>query len=56
MNRSGLVMTLTGVAMLLAALGMLTLMGDPFPMWLIIAGGGVMFIGVGASVRRAPRH
>ncbi len=26
---------------------------DPFPMWLIIAGGGIMFIGVGAAVNGA---
>jgi hypothetical protein len=56
MSRSGLAMALTGVVMLLAALGMLILLDEPFPMWLVIAGGGVMFIGVAASTRQAPHR
>ena len=50
--RNGLVMMITGGLMLLASVLYLLLVDDPFPMWLIIGGGGVMFIGVGSAIRR----
>ena len=50
-SRSGLVMQLVGVAMMVLALMWLVVADDPFPMWLILAGGGVTFLGVGASIR-----
>ena len=50
MHRNGRVMMIVGVLGLLAALGWLLLASEPFPMWLIIAGGGLMFLGVGASI------
>lgn len=49
---SGVVMQVVGVAMLVVALVWLFAADDPFPMWLIISGGGVMFLGVGAAVQR----
>jgi tetrahydromethanopterin S-methyltransferase subunit E len=44
-------MQLVGVAMMVLALMWLVVADDPFPMWLILAGGGVTFLGVGASIR-----
>jgi drug/metabolite transporter superfamily protein YnfA len=52
--RSGVIMQMLGGLMLIVALLWLIVVEDPFPMWLIIAGGGVMFIGVGASMRKQP--
>jgi hypothetical protein len=51
-TRDGLVMTIVGTLMLVASALYLFLVDDPFPMWLIISGAGVMFIGVGSAVRR----
>lgn len=51
-QRNQLAMMLTGVLMLFASLLYLFLVEDPFPMWLIIGGAGVMFIGVGSAIRR----
>ena len=48
--RNGLVMRITGVVMLLASVLYLFLVEDPFPMWLILGGAGVMFIGVGSTI------
>lgn len=50
--RNGLVMMVTGALMLLASVLYLVLVEDPFPMWLIIGGTGVMFIGVGSAAQR----
>lgn len=50
--RNGLVMRITGVVMLLASVLYLFLVEDPFPMWLILGGAGVMFIGVGSTIGR----
>jgi len=55
MHRNGRVMMVVGIVGLLAALGWLLLASEPFPMWLIIAGGGLMFLGVGASIGREGR-
>ena len=49
-SRNGLVMMITGVLMLLASVLYVFLVDDAFPMWLIISGAGVMFIGVGSSI------
>ena len=49
--RNGLVMMIAGALMLLASLLYLLLVDDPFPMWLIISGVGVMFIGVGSATK-----
>ena len=51
-TRSGVIVQILGGLMLIVALLWLIVVEDPFPMWLIIAGGGVMFIGVGASIRQ----
>ncbi len=48
---NGLAMTITGGLMLIASVLYLFLSDDPFPMWLIIGGAGVMFIGTGAAVQ-----
>lgn len=50
--RNGLVMRITGVVILLASVLFLFLVEDPFPMWLILGGAGVMFIGVGSTIGR----
>ncbi len=47
-----LAMIITGALMLLASVLYLLLMEDPFPMWLIIGGAGVVFIGVGSAIQR----
>jgi drug/metabolite transporter superfamily protein YnfA len=49
--RNGLVMMITGGLMLLASVLYLLLVDDSFPMWLIIGGAGVMFIGVGSAIQ-----
>jgi drug/metabolite transporter superfamily protein YnfA len=51
-TQSGVVMQVVGVVMVVAAVIWLFVVDEPFPMWLIVAGGGVMFLGVGAAVRR----
>ena len=51
-TQSGVVMQIVGVVMIVAAAIWLFVADEPFPMWLIVAGGGVMFLGVGAAVRR----
>ena len=50
--RNGLVMIITGALMLLASVLFMFLVEDPFPMWLIIGGAGVMFIGTGSALQR----
>jgi hypothetical protein len=52
-NRRGQIMMIVGLMALLAAAGWLWMVADPFPMWLILAGGGLLFLGVGASLNRA---
>ena len=52
-TQSGVVMQIVGVVMIVVAAVWLFIADEPFPMWLIVAGGGVMFLGVGAAVRRA---
>ena len=47
----GAVMQIVGILMVVGALIWLLVVEDPFPMWLIIAGVGVMFLGVGAAIR-----
>ena len=47
----GAVMQIVGILMVVGALIWLLVVEDPFPMWLIIAGGGLMFLGVGAAIR-----
>ncbi len=53
-NRRGrmMMMMVVGLVFLAAAAGWLLMAAEPFPMWLIIAGGGLMFIGVGAAANR----
>lgn len=51
-TRNGSVMMIVGAVMLIASALYLFLVDDPFPMWLIIGGAGVMFIGVGSAVQR----
>jgi hypothetical protein len=51
-SQSGAAMQIAGLVMIVVAAIWLFFVDEPFPMWLIIAGGGVMFLGVGAAVRR----
>lgn len=50
--RNGLIMRIVGMLMLLASVVYLFLVEDPLPMWLILGGAGVMFIGVGLAIER----
>jgi hypothetical protein len=50
--RNGLATMIVGALMLLASVLYVFLVEDPFPMWLIIGGAGVMFIGVGSAIQR----
>jgi hypothetical protein len=51
-TRRGRMMMVVGLVFLVAAAGWLLMAAEPFPMWLLIAGGGLMFIGVGAAANR----
>ncbi len=51
-TRQGRIMMIVGLVLLLAATGWLLIAAEPFPMWLIIAGGGLVFIGAGAAANR----
>jgi hypothetical protein len=51
-TQSGAVMQVVGVVLIVVAAIWLFVVDEPFPMWLILAGGGIMFLGVGATVRR----
>lgn len=50
-SRNRLAMLTAGALMLLASVLYLLFVEDPFPMWLIIGGAGVMFIGVGSAIQ-----
>ena len=50
-RNSGVVMMVVGAITLVAAAVWLFVVDEPFPMWLILAGGGLMFLGVGAAIR-----
>ena len=50
--RNGVAMLIVGALMLLASVLYLFLVEEPFPMWLLIGGAGVMFIGVGSAIQR----
>jgi hypothetical protein len=52
----GAIMQLAGAAMLVVAAIWILAVDDPFPMWLIIAGAGLMFLGVGAAQRRGKQR
>jgi hypothetical protein len=45
-------MMVVGLILLVAAAGWLLMAAEPFPMWLLLAGGGLTFIGVGAAANR----
>jgi len=51
-SRSGLTMMIVGAIGLVAAFLWLVAMADPMPMFIIIAGGSLVFIGAGAAMRR----
>lgn len=44
-------MMVVGGVMVLAAVPLLLFVDDSFPMWLLVAGAGLMFLGVGAAMR-----
>ena len=44
-------MMIVGGVMVAAAASLLLFVDDPFPMWLLVSGAGLMFLGVGAAVR-----
>ena len=48
---SGMTMMIVGGVMVVAAACLLLLVDDSFPMWLLVAGTGLMFLSVGAAVR-----
>jgi hypothetical protein len=47
----GVAMQIVGALIVVVAVPWLFAVDEPSPMWLIVAGGGVMFLGVGAAVR-----
>lgn len=48
----GRAMMVVGLIAVLVAVVWLLAVTDPFPMWLIIAGGGLVFLGAGAALNR----
>lgn len=48
---SGVTMMIVGGVMVVAAACLLLFVDDSFPMWLLVAGAGLMFLNVGAAVR-----
>jgi hypothetical protein len=52
-SRSGLAMMVVGALGLVAAVWWLLAVADPMPMFIILAGGGLVFIGAGAALRRS---
>ena len=44
-------MMIVGGVMVVAAASLLLFVDDPFPMWLLVSGAGLMFLAVGAAVR-----
>ena len=50
-HRQWLAMELIGVVLIVAAFAVLVLVDDPLPLWVVLAGGGVMFLGAGAVIR-----
>jgi FtsH-binding integral membrane protein len=50
-RNAGVAMMVVGVVGLIVAAVWLFAMTDPFPMWLIIAGGGLLFLGTGSAIR-----
>jgi hypothetical protein len=47
----GVVMAIVGGVMILAAASLLLFVDDSFPMWLLVAGAGLMFLAVGGATR-----
>ncbi|MCV2393259.1 hypothetical protein OEB99_02965 [Actinotalea sp. M2MS4P-6] len=54
-HSQGLAMMIVGLIGIAAAVVCLLVVTDPFPMWLVIAGGGLVFLGSGAAMRRTGR-
>ena len=50
-RNTGIAMMIVGLVGIVAAAVWLFVVDEPFPMWLILAGGGLMFLGVGAGIR-----
>jgi hypothetical protein len=48
---SRVTMMIVGGVMVVAAASLLLFVDDSFPMWLLVAGAGLMFLAVGAVVR-----
>ena len=51
-RQRGRVMVGVGVLALVAAAVWVVVAVEPFPMWLILAGGGLLFIGAGSALQR----
>jgi hypothetical protein len=47
----GVAMMIVGGVTVAAAAPLLPFVDDSFPMWLLVAGAGLMFLGVGAAAR-----
>jgi hypothetical protein len=45
-------MMIVGLLMVAVAAVWLVVVSEPFPMWLIIAGAGLVFLGAGAALSR----
>ncbi len=51
-SRSWLTMLIVGGLLVVAGLAWLLLASDPQPMWIVLTGGGGVFMGAGAALRR----
>jgi hypothetical protein len=55
MNGSSAVMMAVGLVLIVAGLVWLLVVTPPLPMWIVLTGGGLVFLGAGAALRRQHR-
>lgn len=56
MNSSASVMVVVGLVLVLAGIVWLLTVTPPLPMWIVLCGGGLVFVGAGAAMRRQQHH
>jgi hypothetical protein len=55
-DASSLVMAVVGALLVVAGLAWLLWAADPLPMWIVLSGGGLVFLGTSAALRARERH
>lgn len=55
-TQSSVVMAVVGALMVLAGVAWLLLAADPLPMWIVLCGGGLVFLGSAAALRTRQHH